>query len=86
MTFDLKINLGHSDLYFTVRDLSSFMFCSEKHFSFIGKVQLHCPATALITVAFYFCLSLNVCEAGFSFIKCTLKKKSKVFTKLNSII
>ena len=50
MTFDLKINLGHSDLYFMVCDFCSFMFCSEKHFSFIGKMKLHCPAAALITI------------------------------------
>ena len=45
--FDLKINVGHCDLYFMVQrfcliswsDFSSFIFCSEKHFSFIGKAQ-----------------------------------------------
>ena len=35
-TFDLKINLCHSDLYFMVQWFL-FFFCSEKHFSFIGK-------------------------------------------------
>ena len=35
--FDLKINLGHSDLYFTIQRF--FFFCSEKHFSFISKAQ-----------------------------------------------
>ena len=38
-TFDLKINLGHSDLYLMVQWFLSFLFCSEKHFSFIGKAQ-----------------------------------------------
>ena len=37
MTVDLKINIGHSDLYFMVQWFLSFIFCSEKHFSFIGK-------------------------------------------------
>ena len=36
--FDLKTNLGHSDQYFTVQWIS-FIFCSEKHFSFIGRAQ-----------------------------------------------
>ena len=39
MTFDLKINLGHSDLYVMVQWFLAFNFCSEKHFSFIGKAQ-----------------------------------------------
>ena len=35
-TFDLKINLGHSDLYLTVQWIfASFDFCFQKHFSFI---------------------------------------------------
>ena len=33
--FDLKIHLGHSSPV-----IFSFIFCSEKHFSFIGKAQL----------------------------------------------
>ena len=46
MTFDLKINLAHSDLYF-----SSFSFCSEKILVVLAKPdsgELRCPATALI--------------------------------------
>ena len=39
MTFDFKINLGYSDLISRSSDFSSFIFCSEKHFSFIGKAQ-----------------------------------------------
>ena len=38
-TFDLKINLGHSNLYLMVQWFPSFIFCSEKHFSFIGKAR-----------------------------------------------
>ena len=38
-TFDLKINLGQSDLYLMVQRFLSFIFCSEKHFSFIGQIQ-----------------------------------------------
>ena len=38
MTFDLKINLGHSDLYFMVQWFLSFIFSGE----------LRCPATAVI--------------------------------------
>ena len=37
--FDLEINVGHSDLYLMVQWLLSFIFCSEKHFSFIGKAR-----------------------------------------------
>ena len=37
-TFNLKIKLGHNDLYFIVHwFLFFYIFCSEKHFSFIGK-------------------------------------------------
>ena len=36
-TIDLKINLGHSDLYFMVHWF--FIFCSERHFSFIGNAR-----------------------------------------------
>ena len=36
-TFNLKINLD--DLHFKVQWFSYFIFCSEKHFSFIGKEQ-----------------------------------------------
>ena len=39
MTFDLKINLVHIDLISWSNNLSSFIFCSEKHFSFIGKAD-----------------------------------------------
>ena len=40
MAFDLKINLGHSDLYFMVQWFFFFyFFCSEKHFSVNGKAQ-----------------------------------------------
>ena len=38
-TFDLKINLGHSDLYLMVQWFLSFIFFSEKHFSFTGKAR-----------------------------------------------
>ena len=38
-TVDLKIYLGHNDLYFKVSEFSSFILCSQKHFSFIGKVR-----------------------------------------------
>ena len=38
-TFDLKINVDHSDLYLMVQPFLSFIFCSEKHFSFIGKAR-----------------------------------------------
>ena len=37
--FELKINLHHSILYFTVQWFFSFFVCSEKHFSFVGKAQ-----------------------------------------------
>ena len=78
--FDLKINVGHCDLYFMVHwlclislylmdechtfgkwvsvirssDLSFFNFCSEKHFSFIGKAwfrqtMLSCDSSYLPT-------------------------------------
>ena len=50
-TFDLKINLGHSDLYLMVQRFLSFIFCSEKHFISLAKPDsgaLRCPATALI--------------------------------------
>ena len=49
LTFDLKINLRHSDLYGPV---ISLIFCSEKHFSLLPKPdsgELLCPATALIS-------------------------------------
>ena len=38
-TFDLKINLGHSDLHFMVQWFFSFYFLLWKHFSFIGNAQ-----------------------------------------------
>ena len=39
-TFDLKTNLGHSDLNLIVQWFPSLIFfCAEKHFSFIGKAR-----------------------------------------------
>ena len=53
--FDLKINLGHSDLYFSrSSDCACFFFCSEKHFSVLAKRnsgELRCPA--LVCFLFY---------------------------------
>ena len=52
MTFDLKTNLGNSDLYFTVQcHLSSFIFLLWKTFVLLAKRdsgELRCPVTALI--------------------------------------
>ena len=39
-TFDLKINLGHSDLYFMVKwFLFIYFLLWKKHFSFIDKAR-----------------------------------------------
>ena len=51
-TFDLKINLGHSDLYSTVQWFLSFILCSEKHFSFIGKAWFR-RATTFCDSSYY---------------------------------
>ena len=53
-TFDLKRNLGHSDLYLMVQWFLSFIFCSEKHLSFIDKARfrratLSCDSSYIIT-------------------------------------
>ena len=54
-TFDLKINLGHSDLYLTVQWFLFFYFllCPEKKNILVllakpDSGELRCPATALI--------------------------------------
>ena len=67
MTFDLKINVGHSDLYLMVHQFLSFIFCSEKHFSFIGKawfrrVTLSCDSFYILCCYrnLIFCLFLGV--------------------------
>ena len=57
-TFDLKINLGHSDLYFLVQRFFFFyFFCSEKHFRSICKARfrratLSCDSSYFL---FYLC-------------------------------
>ena len=48
-TFDLKINLGHSDLYFMVQWF--LFFALKNNLDFLAKPdsgKLRCPATALI--------------------------------------
>ena len=52
-TFDLKINLGQSDLYFMVQWFLFFIFCSEKHFSFIGKAWFMRPMLSCDSSYFY---------------------------------
>ena len=80
--FDLKINVGHCELYFIVHwfclislylmdechtfgkwvsvirssDLSFFNFCSEKHFSFIGKARFR-RATLSCDSSYFLCKS-----------------------------
>ena len=51
--FDLKINLGHSDLYFMVRWFQSFIFWCENILILLAKPdsgELRCPVTALISI------------------------------------
>ena len=51
MTVDLKINLGHSDLYFMVQWFVFFIFALKNILILFAKCdsgELHCPATALI--------------------------------------
>ena len=52
ITFDLKINLGHSDLYFTVQWFWFFYFFALKSSLDLlarhNSGELHCSATALI--------------------------------------
>ena len=54
MTFDLKINLGHCDLYFTVQWFLIFYFWLwRKDLVLLAKSdsgELRCPATALIAL------------------------------------
>ena len=51
-TFDLKINLGHSDLYLKVQRFLYFIFFGLKHILVLlakpVSGELRCPATALI--------------------------------------
>ena len=54
LTFDLKMNLGHSDLYFMVQWFLFFIFCSEKHFSFIGKARFR-RATLSCDSSYFLC-------------------------------
>ena len=54
MTFDLKINLGHSDLYFMVQWFLLF-FALKNILVLLAKLdsgELRCPATALINLHF----------------------------------
>ena len=50
-TFDLKINLGHSDLYLMVSDFYLLFFALKNILVLLAKPdsgELHCPVTALI--------------------------------------
>ena len=50
MTFDLKINLGHSDLYFTIQRFLVLFFALKNILVLFTKPdsgKLRCPATAL---------------------------------------
>ena len=54
MTFDLQINLGHSDLYFMVQWFVFFIFAPKNILVLLAKPdsgELRCPATALIILA-----------------------------------
>ena len=53
-TFDLKINLGYSDLYFMVQWFLSFIFALKNILVLLAKPdsgELWCPATAHIVEA-----------------------------------
>ena len=58
MTFDLKINLGHSDLYFMVQWFLFFYFFALKNILVLlakpDSDELRCPATAVIKMFIYF--------------------------------
>ena len=62
MTFDLKINLGHSDLYLMVQRFLSFIFCSEKHFSFIGKARFRLATLSCNSSYTHSCIEMAVAQ------------------------
>ena len=73
MTFDFKINFGHSDLYSWSRDFSSFSICSEKHFSFIGKAQF---MRAILSCDSSYCFSVRMfISSYFSHVSATLHQR-----------
>ena len=72
-TFDLKMNIGHSDLYFMVQWFLSFNFCSEKHFRFIGKARfrramLSCNSSYLYSLMQWNRHKINIVPYGGKFL------------------
>ena len=64
-TFDLKINLGHSDLYFMVQWFFFVYFLFWKHFSFIGKAW--CRRAMLSCNSSYYAPNFKEVEGAYWF-------------------
>ena len=58
-TFDLKVNLGQSNRYFTVHWFLFFYFWLWKHFSFIGKARFR-RATLSCDSSYFFEFSIYI--------------------------